>query len=229
MGKVKAFATAEALRNIADDTHIHVYANGINEKDVDSFAEGCDIISDAIDFMAISPRILLHRKARAASIPIINSYPIGFGVFLFHFSSDSPSIEEVLGLPYEETIGLAANESLNEESKKSFEQMLQAMLRGLAPHIPIYTSSDSPVGNASSILKRMREEHKGAVLGSTTVMASGFAATHIVLQLMQHSAVQRSIPDLPPMPGYLFFDAATMQSETVTAEQRLECQSLASA
>ena len=42
IGKPKTFATANALRNIADDTHIVVYPNGVNEQDISGPPPGVD-------------------------------------------------------------------------------------------------------------------------------------------------------------------------------------------
>lgn len=213
IGTSKAFATARALRDITDDTNIDVFPRGINENDVDAFLDGCDVVLDEIEYWAIGARILLHQRARERNIPIINCNTIGFGTRLFFFTPDSATMEECMGLSYEEARALEtkiANRTATAEDKA---QVMGAVTRALVPDIPTYNSLSETCGHPDAINKRLFEEGKAPIIGSNPPLASGFVSDHTLLYLLKDSAIKRDTIKLPQMPNYLYFDAGHMQAE----------------
>ena len=65
---------------------INVFKEGINEKNIDSFLEGVDLVIDGLDFFAFNTRRLLFNKAKQKGIYVITAGPIGFSAALLVFS-----------------------------------------------------------------------------------------------------------------------------------------------
>jgi hypothetical protein len=197
LGKSKAFETAKMLREVASDTIIEIYPMGITEDSVEEFTKGCDIICDEIEFWAIGSRILLHMTARVNNVTLLNSPTIGHRVNIFKFTRESMHIEEVLGIQYEEAVLLQMSIQGNiSPVDNAIEKVMDAMIR-------IY----STVG---AITKRLKEKTQASIIASNPPMASGFLANHVTFELLSSSRLKRKVVHVPPMPGYIFFDAGLL-------------------
>lgn len=212
VGVSKAFSTARMLRDITDDTTIDVYPRGINEKDVDHFLEGCDIVLDEIEYWAVAARILLHHKARTKKIPVINCNTIGFGTRLFFFSPTSATMEECMELSYNEAKDLETKIATRKARKDEIAKVMGAVTKALVPDIPSYCSETEPCGHPLVLNKRLSEEGKAPIIGTNPPMASGFVSDHTLLYLLKDSGIHRNNVKLPDMPHYLYFDAAHMKA-----------------
>lgn len=88
----------EVMRNMALDINpflnLKTFSGGINEKNIDEFLEGVDVVVDGLDFFAIRERMLLFKKAREKNIFAITSPPIGFGASLLVFDPKGMSFED---------------------------------------------------------------------------------------------------------------------------------------
>lgn len=213
IGKSKAIVTARMLNDIADDVEIHVYPKGITEDTVEEFVEGCDLILDAVEYWALAGRILLHQRARAKGIHLMNSTVVGFGTRLFLFTPTSASMEELCLTTYAQAKEF---EDRNAKGVATTQEKIRAMASvslGLMPEFVNYTAMDAPCGNLKAVTLRMGKEGKGPVLASNPPMVCGFLANHILLHLLRHSGIKRKVVQLPEAPGYLFFDAAKMKAK----------------
>lgn len=215
VGISKAVATANALRNITDDSDIHVYPQGICSETAEEFLEGCDIACDEIEFWAIGARIMLHQKARRLGIPLFNANTVGFGTRLFLFTPESGTMEECLGFSFEKAVELENKIASGKASEDEINQVMHAVIKGLMPKIPSYTDNDDEWGNTKTIERRLFGEGKASIIATNPPMATGFLADHILLYLLNDSGIKRNIVSPPPMPGYLYFDAALMKAEVV--------------
>jgi molybdopterin/thiamine biosynthesis adenylyltransferase len=215
VGVSKAHATANSLRGITDDNSIKVYPTGICEDTVEDFLEGCDVVCDEIEFWAVGARILLHQKARAKGISLFNANTIGFGTRLFFFTPEGGTVEECLGLSYEEARALEQKIESRMATPEEIDRVMRAVFRGLLPEIPVYTDDDAPCGNTKTIEKRLFAEGKAPIIATNPPMATGFLADHILLHLLKDSGIKRHVQYPPAMPGYLYFDAAFMQAKVV--------------
>lgn len=208
IGKSKALETAQELLRITDDARIVVYPEGIGEATADDFVAGCDLVFDEIEFFAISARILLHERARRAKVPLMNCNVVGFGTRLFLYTPDSMTMEEQLGLSYEEAQVL--EREARQGSQVAREEIITRVLDGLVPELPEYRE-----GERAFVLNRLRNEGKAAIFATNPPLATGFVADRAALFLLRNSGERRDIVEAPKMPGYLYFDAARMEAKVV--------------
>lgn len=88
--------------------NINQFPEGINEKNVDQFLDGVDILIDSLDVFVINLRILLYKKAREKGIPVVTAAPLGFGTSVLCFSPTK-------GMSFEEYFGITSELSENEK------------------------------------------------------------------------------------------------------------------
>ncbi len=211
IGKSKAFETARFTRAVSDDFTLVVDSRGIQENTVEPFLSGCDVVCDEIEFWAAGARILLHRHARAHKIPIFNCNTIGFGTRLFLFTHSSSTMEECLGLTYEEARDLQKKVQTKNATPEEIQHLKESVLRGLLPEFPEYCAPQHRIKNR----ERLFEEGKAPIVATNPPMATGFLANRILLYLLKDSSVKRDITPTPEMPAYLYFDAARMEAKVV--------------
>ncbi|MBX3709100.1 MAG: ThiF family adenylyltransferase [Gammaproteobacteria bacterium] len=211
-GTQKALSTAKILRETTDDAAIHVYPDGIQENTTDEFVDGCDLVCDQIEFWAVGARILLHLHAYEKNITIYNANTIGFGTRLFHFTRDSMSMEECLGMRYVEAREL--EQKINAKTANSDEKsrVMRAVIDGLMPDIPDYTLiTNYSYGHSDVFYQRLRQEEVVSIMASNCPMAAGFLANQVILYLLKDSTIKRDIKLPPCMPKYVYFDSAYME------------------
>jgi molybdopterin/thiamine biosynthesis adenylyltransferase len=214
VGRSKAFETAREVRAVSDDTMLIVYPQGITEETVDHFAGGCDVICDEIELLALDARILLHARSRAAGIPLFNCNTVGFGTNLFLYTPESMTMEEAVGIGYEEACQL--RQATARGDREAGVRIAKAILRAVVPDIPAYSQETIEI-NREAVLKRIFEEGKAPIIATNPSMAGGFLADRVLLYLLRNSGVRRDIAEIPAMPGYLHFDAARMTAQAVSA------------
>jgi molybdopterin/thiamine biosynthesis adenylyltransferase len=215
-GKSKAFETAKLLRAISDDSELVVYPQGINADTVDDFVSGSSVICDEIEFWAVWARILLHQRSRLAQVPVFNCNTIGFGTRLFLFAWDSQTIEERLGLTLQ--TAKVMQESLRPEASDQRQirlRLMEAMIRGLIPELPEYCSLNSPRSTVQAFRTRLSAECKAPIIATNPPLATGFLADRVLLYLLRAFPPRLGVRPTPPTPGYLYFDAATMEAKVV--------------
>lgn len=215
VGTSKAFETARLVRMVSDDATLVVYPQGIVEQTVDTFLEGCDVICDEIEFWAVGSRILLHERARQHGISLFNCNTVGFGTRLFLFTPDGETMETCLGLSAQEATTLQSRIQNREASPDEVRAVMEAMLRGLVPELPEYCPEDANYRTVDAARGRLFAENKATIIATNPPLASGFLADHVLLHLLGRSSVRRTIPRIPPPPGYLYFDAAFMRAAIV--------------
>jgi molybdopterin/thiamine biosynthesis adenylyltransferase len=212
IGLSKAIETARQAHAITGDTSLRIYPQGISEETVDDFLDGCDIVLDEIEFLAVPFRILLHQRARARGIPLLNCNTPGFGIFCFKYTPESMTMEEAIGLSYQEALELHTRMLSGDEMALS--KIIAAMMAAVVPFIAEY--SEHPEANRAAFFRRLTEERRVPIIATNPPMASGFLADRVLFELLQNSGVKRDIVEIPPMPGYLHFDAARMIAEVNT-------------
>ncbi len=206
VGTSKAFATARRLRSITDDTTLVVYPQGVVPSSVARFVQGADLVLDEVEAWAIAARISLHREARRQNVHVVNCNSIGAGSRLFLFTPESDTMEECLGLTYEEAeefhLRLEAGSATASEKKR----MAEALIHGLLPEIPEYAPRDPAERTARNLHRRLVEEGKAMILASNPYGAASFLVNHSLFHLLRNSGVVRDIVRPIPMPGYLYRD-----------------------
>ncbi|CAN5741295.1 ThiF family adenylyltransferase [soil metagenome] len=222
IGSSKAFETARMVRAITDDMTLAVYPQGITEKTVDQFLDGCDIVCDEIEFWALGARILLHERACQVPIPLVNCSTVGFGTRLFLFDHTGMTMEEMVGISLGNAYVLQERISNRTATHQEIQRVLFAMLNGLIPELPEYHHCNSPYLSRDECMRRLRDECTAPIIATNPSLASGFLANHVLLTLLSGSdGVQstRSIVRPPRTPGYLYFDSALMQAKVVLREE----------
>lgn len=211
IGKSKALETAREARRIADDCTLVVYPQGIAEETVECFLDGCDVVCDEIEVLAVPARLLLHGRARARGISLFNCNTPGFGAYLFLYTPQSMTMEEAAGLSYEEACRLSrAAEAGDQEAA---DRIVDAMLGAVVPAIPEYSREEG--ANRATFERRLRKERKVPIIATNPPFAAAFLADRILLYLLANSGVERTIAPTPVMPGYLYVDAALMQAQII--------------
>lgn len=213
VGVSKAVVTAQQTRAVTDDATLTVYPQGITEQTVDAFVAGCAVILDEIELLALDARLLLHARARALGVPILNCNTVGFSTNLFLYTPTGMSLEEVIGIDYDTAVHLCAAARAGDQA--AHERIATACIHGLIPTIPEYEPG-AAMGSRSRFWQRVLTEKKAPIIATNPVFAAGFLANRTLLHLLECSDVRRDIVALPAMPGYLHIDAATMTARVHT-------------
>jgi molybdopterin/thiamine biosynthesis adenylyltransferase len=211
VGHSKAFETARMLREITDDFTLAVYPRGIQPEIVDHFLDGCDVVCDEIEFWAIGARILLHKQARGKGISVFNCNTVGFGTRLFLFTPTSTTMEECLSFTYSEAVRLQELIQHKHASQNEIHLVMENVLRGLVPELPEYRGG----ADYLAVRKRLFEEGKAAIIATNPPMATGLVGDYILFYLLRNSDVKRNVNSPCEMPGYIYFDAARLESKVV--------------
>ena len=215
VGKSKAFETARMIRAITDDTTLVVYPQGISPATATPFLEGCDIVCDEIEFWAVGARILLHEWAQQLGVPLINCSTVGFGTRLFLFDHRGMDMGTMFGLSLREAGELQQRIQARTATKDEVRRVMNSVLRALIPEVPEYGLPADSYRSAEVSVRRLLEESRAPIIATNPPLASGFAADHTLLALLQKNGVPRNIVRPPKTPGYLYFDAALMRAQAV--------------
>ena len=218
IGESKAFATARRVRSVISDTPMLVFPQGICEESVDTFLTGCDLVFDMIEFFAIGARVLLHRRMRELGIPVLlNFNSIGHRSYGFKYTPESMTVEEALGISYEEACQLEAAAKNQEDSVASLEaraRIIEAVMRAFTPEFPEYGAGTYSTRDA--VYAGLREG-RASIVTPNPVMAAGFAGNRAIVEMLyKRSDVPRKFCEMPAMPGYLSFDALLMEARVHT-------------
>lgn len=210
IGKSKAFETARMLRIISDDTTVVVYPQGITEKTVEHFTAGCSIVCDEIEFWAIASRILLHKTMRAKPGIILTSPTVGHRVYVTKFTADSMTIEEALGMTYQEAVVLQKHLTKGTASADELARVMKAMTRFAAPELPEYATDLTQYSTVKAVTDRL-SQGVASIIATNPPMAAGFLANQVIFHILEErSAIKRKYVLPPVMPGYAMFDAALL-------------------
>jgi molybdopterin/thiamine biosynthesis adenylyltransferase len=206
IGTSKAFATARRLRGIADDTTLVVYPQGVTPETVAQFVNGADLVLDEVEAWAVFARILLHQEARRQGVDTVNCCSLGTGTRLFLFTPESDTMEQCLGVSYEEAAVFHEHLQAGTATMAEKRRMAEAVMGGLLPEIPEYSPNDPTQRTARNLYNRLVGEGKAMILASNPYGAASFLANHSIFHLLRHSGVVRDIVRPVPMPAYLYRD-----------------------
>lgn len=214
VGTSKARATAQDIRDISNDTTLVVYPQGINEDTVESFLDDCCVVCDEIEFWAVGARVLLHQRARNRDITVFNGNTVGFSTNLFVFEPDGYTMEDCLGLSYDEARILEERIAQGTASSEERQRVQHAVIHGLVPFLPEYSADVNTYSTREAFGDRLAREGRASIIATNPPMATGLIADWILLHLLRDSGVARGIQPLPRMPRYTHFDAAFRLCET---------------
>lgn len=206
VGTSKVLATARRLRSITDDTTLVVYPQGVVPSTFAHFVGGTDLVLDEVEAWAIAARIGLHQEARRQGVHVVNCNSIGAGTRLFLFTPEGDTMEECLGLTYEEAREFHLRVQVGSATIDERKRVAEAVINGLLPELPEYSPSDPTERTVRNLYRRLVEEGKAMILASNPYGAASFLVNHSIFHLLRHSRIVRDIVRPIPMPGYLYRD-----------------------
>jgi molybdopterin/thiamine biosynthesis adenylyltransferase len=217
VAKSKAIETARMLREIADDTTIIIYPQGITKDTVDHFVTDCYVVCDLVEFWVIYERIMLHQKCRNQNIPILVCDTVGHRTNIFYYTRESMILEEVFDMTLKEAQNVTEKMHAGTLSSLEKKNLMNIILRAFVPEVPEY-STDNNYSTRDIVLKRLLETGQASIIATNPPMASGFLSNHILFELLKKSAIARKKTHVVPMPGYVSFDALESEVKHVTTK-----------
>ncbi len=197
IGRNKAEVVGELVFDLAHDTTVEVYKDGITVENADEFVQGCDLILDQLDFFVIPEKYALHRAFRKSgrTKAIVACSVVGWSGHLYKFEPNSLPIEDWYGLPDDAAVTEAVRDKL---------------IRLWAPRLPHFPSYDE-------IIAWIDRNMAVPIFAGAPPLAEGLLTQRVALIL-----IGREHPPyaewLPPIPQMYCYDAATLQGQFVTSD-----------
>lgn len=94
LGQPKVSVLADMARDINPDAEITLFAEGVNEHNLDAFFRGVDLYVDGLDFFAFDAREQVFAYCHARGIPAITVAPLGMSAALLNFLPGEMSFAE---------------------------------------------------------------------------------------------------------------------------------------
>jgi molybdopterin/thiamine biosynthesis adenylyltransferase len=162
LGEKKVEVVGEIMKEINPNLQLDIFPEGINQKNIEDFLDGVNLVIDAIEFFAFKERMLLYPKAREQGIYVILSGATGFGSPLFVFSPKGMTMEEFFEVP----------------SEKEKIEDFQIPTHKICPKLPEYIDQDI-------IQKTVKRELPASALSSTCALAGSLLSTEALLILLK--------------------------------------------
>lgn len=100
MGRAKVDVMAEMVQRVNPGCEVSTFPDGVDIDAAGAFVNGCSVVVDAIDLFAMPVKRAMHAAAREHGIPsVAGACPIGWGAALTVLSPQTPTFEDVFGLP----------------------------------------------------------------------------------------------------------------------------------
>lgn len=212
VGKEKAFATARMMRDLADDYHLYISPQGLNEQTADFLIKGRDVVIDMIEFWALADRIFLHRTCAKHGVVAINCNSIVHASFGMRFDyRKKPSkkmlggyqtlIEKYLQMTYERARYLQTRYDEKTISPDEKKELMEAVYRVFIPEEIEYIR-DAKYSTKTAFRKRLFEEDKAPVISVNPLFAAGLCATEAYFEIIeQRSPIKRNIVRIATFPN----------------------------
>lgn len=129
-GRNKAVVVAEMIHDVTPDVDVEIYSEGITPDSAGEFVDGCDYILDQMDFYEVRNRYALHRAFRASPtfIMALKVPTVAHGTFVFKYTKNSMTLEEVYGI--------------SEESALS-PRVIRRLMERIMPELPTFPSRET--------------------------------------------------------------------------------------
>jgi len=128
IGRKKAEVIAELIRDINPSASIRVFAEGINEGNVEEFVLDATFVIDETEFTLHTLAVMLARAARSRGLVVLTGFNVGFGCQLTSFQPSGLTLERYLGLDEDAPLRELAEQSVD--------------LTRWIHHIPSYVSEE---------------------------------------------------------------------------------------
>ncbi len=94
IGRPKVEVLAEMARAINPDLDLRLFAEGVQDSDIDQFLDGADLFIDGFDFFVLGIRRKVFARCQELGIPALTAAPIGMGVGFVAFTPGGMGFEE---------------------------------------------------------------------------------------------------------------------------------------
>jgi molybdopterin/thiamine biosynthesis adenylyltransferase len=191
VGRNKAEVVAELAYDLSRDVNIDVYPEGITPDSAEEFMSGCDAVMDQMEFFQIGNRYALHQAFRRSErcrfmfkIPTVSH-----GVYVFKYTKDSMTIEEVYDLPADAPIT---------------PEVIQRLMERIIPETPPFPSRQT-LDHWFVDLERM------PIFAACPPLAEGILVERLAMEIMDIPGAR----PLPVQPGYALFDSLSWTTKIV--------------
>jgi molybdopterin/thiamine biosynthesis adenylyltransferase len=182
-GKWKTDVTEDYFKKINPDVKVSKYRS-LTEDNVTEFLSGADVVILAAD--AMGPILLLSRKAREMSIPLIEGWAFAFGNVRV-FTKDTPTLEDVYGFP-------TSGRNISEISTEEQSTLLNKSIFDVASSFP-----DLLEYYPERAVRKMKEEKVGTTLAPLVWLSS-------VMMSIETLKILLGKGDLALAPSFAVFD-----------------------
>lgn len=169
LNQSKVVVMSAMVTDINPLAEVEIFPEGINEKNIDEFLVGVDVVLDGIDAFQIGPRRLLYKKAREKGIFVIFSGPIAYGATLQIFDPKGMSFEKYFSI----------------RNEMSRAEQIAVFLLGIAPKLLTKNKIDES--------RIDFEKEKGPALASTVALSTG-VVTSALLKILLNREKPKCIP-----------------------------------
>lgn len=98
VGRPKAEVMAQMARDVNPQCELEVFAQGVNDDNLERFLRGADLYVDGLDFFAFKAREKLFAHCAAHRIPAVTVAPLGMSAALLNFMPGAMSLEDYFQL-----------------------------------------------------------------------------------------------------------------------------------
>jgi len=195
VGRSKLGVSIEEIKNIAPESKLKTFSEGITEDNAEEFVKGCDFIIDEIDVFPIEAHIALHRACRKYDIPVYSAYVIGLGIHFYKFHGEGFKFEDFLSV--EE--GISESERLNKIVKTFISEP------------PSYLQNEN-----IEAFKEMAQDHGVPIFGPSCLLGHTIVITRVLADFLGAEVLGVKLPETPVMPRFIKVDlmSLTMSVET---------------
>ena len=175
-GRPKLDVMVEEALNINPYLDIRRFPEGVDEKNLESFLEGVDVVVDGIDFFNFDVRRMVFKRARELGIHVVTAGPLGYSAAMLVFAPQR---------------GMGFDDYFDIRDRMSIEDKLLAFMIGLAPRAAHRHYIDPRAVDL--------EHRRGPSLGAGCENCAATAAAEVIRIVLGH-------PGLRPAPHYLQYD-----------------------
>ena len=196
IGASKAFETVRKMRELADDTHVYVCAQGLCETTAEFLLKDRNVVVDMIEFWAIADRILLHRTCAQYGVVVINCNSVGHATFgsRYDYRTESSKrrlagyktlLERAMHMTYERARYLQTKYDSGIATPREKKEILEAIFRVFVPEETEYIIRGQGYSTRRALRTRLLKEGKAPIIAVNPLFAAGVCATEVYFEILQ--------------------------------------------
>jgi len=105
LGSNKTEVTADLIRGLVPSLNLQTFSEGVTTENLEDFLRDAELVIDMVDYLRPEVKRELHRRCRAAGIPVVAGMLVERGAIAYVFAPESPvSFEEFFAIPEDPTL-----------------------------------------------------------------------------------------------------------------------------